>query len=100
MTVCVDEDVYGSTCHLNKMRAAVTFKNLCMAKVEKLDEAAAAAAANGGKSGGFDPLIPNPAGGFIGDIHIAKFDDLLNVFEPTSVRRFVASPRQISFSYD
>jgi len=54
------------------MRAAVTFKNHCMAKVEKLDEAAAAAAANGGKSGGFDPLIPNPAGGFIGDIHIAK----------------------------
>lgn len=82
------------------MRAAVTFKNHCMAKVEKLDAAAAAAAANAGKSGGFDPLLPTPAGGFIGDIHIGKFDDLLNVFEPSVVRRFVATPRQIQFSYD
>ena len=79
------------------MRAAFTFKNHCMAKFEELD---AAAAANACKAGGSDPLLSSPVGGFICDIHIGKFDDLLNVFEPSVVRRFVATPGQIQFSYD
>jgi len=81
------------------MRTVVTIKNHCVAKVEKMAAAAAAANAGGGKVGGFNPLVPNPAsGGFIGDIHIGKFDDLLNVFDPKATRRFIASPRTISFS--
>lgn len=62
------------------MRTVITLKNHCLAKVEKMDAAKALAAAGGGKAGGFNPLLPNPAtGGFIGDIHIGKFDDILNV---------------------
>lgn len=83
------------------MRTVVTMKNHCVAKVEKMAAAAAAAAAGGGKAGGYNPLVPNPAsGGFIGDIHVGKFDDLLNVYDPKVTRRFIASPRTISFSFD
>ena len=68
-----------------------------MANLEELD---AAAAANADKSGGFDPLLSSPAGGLIGDIHINKFDDLLNFFKPSVAKRFVVIPTQIQFSYD
>jgi len=80
------------------MRTAVTFKNHCLKASENAEAAAAAANAGAKKSGGYNPLVPNPKGGFIGDIHIGQFDDLLNVFDPSTVRRFIASPQSISFS--
>jgi len=82
------------------MRTVITFKNHCLKHMENEEASKAAASAGAKKSGGYNPLVPNPKGGFIGDIHIGKFDDLLNVFDPSSTRRFIASPQSISFSYD
>jgi hypothetical protein len=69
-TVCTDEEVYADTCQWVKLRAIVTMKNHCVKFQRGLLDAA-----GGGKGsgllGGYNPLVPNKIGAFIGDIHVA-----------------------------
>lgn len=80
------------------MRSVVTIKNLCLKKTEGFSRSGSAGGAGGKKAGGFNPMVPNAAGGFIGDIHVGKFDDILNKFDPSVLRRVKSTVNEITFN--
>lgn len=62
--------MYGETCQWVMLRTVVTLKNLCV-KFQRnlLDQESGVS--NGGLIGGFNPIIPNASGSFMGDIYVA-----------------------------
>lgn len=77
-TLCMDSDSYKEQCQYYKMRTVVTIKNLCLKAVEgQKRESGGPGGAQ--KVGGFNPLSPTPAGGFLGDIHVGKYNDIVNM---------------------
>lgn len=72
-TICMDSDTYSEQCQYFKMRSVVTIKNLCLKKLEGFQRKGGnGSAAGGNKAAGYNPLVPNSAGGFAGDIHVGK----------------------------
>lgn len=67
-TICTDEDVYGETCQWTMLRTVVTLKNLCVKYQRAMIDAEGGAGAAGGLLGGYNPIIPNVMGSFVGDI--------------------------------
>lgn len=50
------------------LRTVVTLKNLCVRYQRAMIDAEGGAGAAGGLVGGFNPVIPNTIGAFVGDI--------------------------------
>lgn len=81
------------------MRSVVTIKNHCLKRLENFNRTDSAT--GGAKQlGGYNPLTPNNVGGYLGDVHIGKFDDVVNLYDPSVTRRLKSTSSEISFNFD
>jgi len=82
------------------MKTIITIKNHCLKAFESIDRSGSSQSNSNNSNGGFNPSYPSSIGGFIGDLHVGKYYDVISKIEPTELRRVKSTISSLSFNYE